>query len=348
MSEMQGTSLFDQIRNSPVKISYLFMTLLLLAVWALHLATPLLAALLSYLALLLMQKLINRNRPRGKSLTVSIFLILLAILLFGLWFFGTQTIKALPKIVDKAIPTLADLAHKYQVELPFTDYQSLRELTLDSMMKRAQLFGQLARAGATQIVFVIAGCVVAISFFLNPSFYLKNDSGPMRSSMYAASCRAVGDRFAVFFKSFATVMGAQIIISAINTFFTSVFVIAANLPYKIVVIGVTFLCGLLPVVGNLISNTVIVGIGLTISPRMGLMALIFLIVIHKLEYFLNSKIVGHKIRNPLWLTLLGLIVGERLMGVPGMILAPVVLHYFKVETSKIQMQPRSDSQGEEI
>ncbi|MPN20003.1 hypothetical protein SDC9_167379 [bioreactor metagenome] len=125
------------------------------------------------------------------------------------------------------------------------------------------------------------------------------------------------------------------------------FVIAANLPYKIVVIGVTFLCGLLPVVGNLISNTVIVGIGLTVSPRMGLTALIFLIVIHKLEYFLNSKIVGHKIRNPLWLTLLGLIVGERLMGVPGMILAPVVLHYFKVETSKIQMQPRNNSQGEE-
>ena len=43
MTAMQGTSLFDQIRNSPVKISYLFMTLLLTAVWALHLATPLLA-----------------------------------------------------------------------------------------------------------------------------------------------------------------------------------------------------------------------------------------------------------------------------------------------------------------
>jgi predicted PurR-regulated permease PerM len=65
------------------------------------------------------------------------------------------------------------------------------------------------------------------------------------------------------------------------------------------------------------------------------MALIFLVVIHKLEYFLNSKIIGSRIRNPIWLTLIGLIIGEKLMGVPGMILSPVVLNYLRVEMSKI-------------
>jgi predicted PurR-regulated permease PerM len=105
-----------------------------------------------------------------------------------------------------------------------------------------------------------------------------------------------------------------------------------------VVIGVTFLCGLLPVIGNLISNTIIVGISFTISPKMALAALVFLIVIHKLEYFLNSKIIGDRIRNPIWLTLLGLVLGERLMGIPGMILAPVVLNYLKVEASNIEIE----------
>jgi predicted PurR-regulated permease PerM len=66
---------------------------------------------------------------------------------------------------------------------------------------------------------------------------------------------------------------------------------------------------------------------------MAMAALIFLIVIHKLEYFLNSKIVGWRIHNPLWLTLLGLIVGERVLGLPGMILAPVILYYIKLEAS---------------
>ena len=36
----------------------------------------------------------------------------------------------------------------------------------------------------------------------------------------------------------------------------------------------------------------------------------------------------------MWLTLLGIVIGEKLMGIPGMILAPVVLHYIKVEASK--------------
>ena len=65
-----------------------------------------------------------------------------------------------------------------------------------------------------------------------------------------------------------------------------------------------------------------------------MVALIFLVVIHKLEYFLNSKIIGDRIRNPMWLTLVALVLGEKLMGIPGMILAPVVLHYIKMETSR--------------
>jgi predicted PurR-regulated permease PerM len=36
----------------------------------------------------------------------------------------------------------------------------------------------------------------------------------------------------------------------------------------------------------------------------------------------------------MWMTLLAIVLGEELMGIPGMILAPVILHYVKVETSK--------------
>ena len=57
-------------------------------------------------------------------------------------------------------------------------------------------------------------------------------------------------------------------------------------------------------------------------------------IIHKGEYFLNSKIIGDRIKNPMWLMLLGLIIGEKLMGIPGMILAPAVLHYVKAEASR--------------
>ena len=131
-------------------------------------------------------------------------------------------------------------------------------------------------------------------------------------------------------------MGAQLLISGINTLLTAIFVLAVSLKYRTLVVGLTFLCGLLPIVGNLISNSVIVGIAITISPRIAIAALIFLVVLHKLEYFLNSKIIGDRIKNPVWLTLLALIIGERFMGIPGMILAPVVLHYIKVEASRLR------------
>jgi predicted PurR-regulated permease PerM len=40
------------------------------------------------------------------------------------------------------------------------------------------------------------------------------------------------------------------------------------------------------------------------------------------------------------LTLIGLIIGERLMGIPGMILAPVVLNYLREEMTRVEI-PRA-------
>jgi predicted PurR-regulated permease PerM len=87
-------------------------------------------------------------------------------------------------------------------------------------------------------------------------------------------------------------MGAQITISLINTALTAIFLMAVHMPHAPLLIAVTFLCGLVPIVGNLLSNTIIVFVALTMSLKLAISALIFLVVIHKLEYLLNSKIIG--------------------------------------------------------
>jgi predicted PurR-regulated permease PerM len=137
-------------------------------------------------------------------------------------------------------------------------------------------------------------------------------------------------------------MGAQITISLINTALTGIFLVAVRLPHAPLLIAVTLLCGLVPIVGNLASNTVIVFVALTVSLKLAIAALVFLILIHKLEYLLNSKIIGDRIRNPVWLTLIALILGERLMGVPGLILAPVVLNYLRVEMLTVEVPRRPE------
>jgi predicted PurR-regulated permease PerM len=231
------------------------------------------------------------------------------------------------------------------MELPFTDWDSLKDyLMLEAKGQKAAV-GRAARIASREVVLLLIGIVVAVSFFLNSKLDLDEGRHRIRNNLYSLSAQEVVLRFQVFYQCFTTVMGAQILISAINTLLTAIFVVAVGLPHGIVVVGVTFLCGLLPVIGNIISNTIITAIAFTVSPKMALISLGFLIVIHKLEYFLNSKIIGDRIRNPVWLTLLGLILGEKLMGIPGMILAPVVLNYIKVEATQIELkgEPAAES-----
>ena len=324
----------------PNRVSYLFMAAALAVMAWLHLATPLLAALFSYLAL----TRLHLVKERGKWLAVGLFLLLLVFVAYELGYFINQAVRALPEIADKAIPSILAWARQYEIELSFTDYDSLKDLAFGAVTSEVNYLGRFAnfaRGATTQFLFLAVGCVIAISIFLNPRLELGGDLPVVNNNLYSLCCQEIAARFRVFYRSFATVMGAQIIISAINTVFTTLFVLVVHLPYAVVVVGVTFLCGLVPVVGNLVSNTIIIGIGFTVSPKTALCALIFLVVIHKLEYFLNSKIIGYRIRNPLWLTLLALIVGERLMGVPGMILAPVVLNYLRLETCCIEVKDRA-------
>ena len=201
-----------------------------------------------------------------------------------------------------------------------------------------QHIGVYAREATLQLAMLIIGLVVAVSLFFNAKWEVEDEPDAVKDSLYATVVRELVVRFEIFYASFARVIGAQIVISILNTALTSGFLIWNGYPYAPVIIVLTFLCGLLPIIGNLMSNTLIVAVGFTISPRMAFIALIFLVVIHKLEYFLNSKIIGDRIKNPMWLTLIGLVIGEKLMGIPGMIFAPVVLHYLKVEASRNKAQ----------
>jgi predicted PurR-regulated permease PerM len=266
-----------------------------------------------------------------------LFLVLLTGIGVGFYFFLKQAIIALPRMAETTIPVVLGWAERQGIELPFADFQSLRLLALNAVKSRLGGLGTYAGVTLVQTAAVIIGVVVAINLFLNPRFDLQADEPAQSRNLYTLTGEEITARFRSLYESFATVMGAQIVISAINTVLTAVFLLIVGFPNPLVLIGITFLCGLLPIVGNLISNTIIVGVAFTIAPQTALTALVFLVVLHKFEYFLNSKIVGDRIQNPMWLTLIGIVVGEKLMGIPGMILAPVLLHYIKVEGKRYSL-----------
>ena len=138
-------------------------------------------------------------------------------------------------------------------------------------------------------------------------------------------------------ESFWRVAIAQVKISALNTVLTAIYLaivlplFGVQLPLIKTLIAVTFIAGLLPVVGNLISNTVITIISLSHSFGVAVAALGFLIIVHKLEYFINARIVGTQINAKAWEILLCMMVMERLLGLVGVVAAPVFYAWLKAE-----------------
>jgi predicted PurR-regulated permease PerM len=170
---------------------------------------------------------------------------------------------------------------------------------------------------------VVVGLLV---FFHHPA---PGSDGPL-----AAALLERVRRFAV---AFDRVVLAQLEISTLNAVLTALYLFAllpglgSPLPLSGTLLAVTFLAGLVPVVGNLISNTAIVAISLGVSLPLALLSLAFLVAIHKLEYLLNARIVGARIGAAAWETLLAIVVMEVAFGLPGVVMAPILYAYSKKE-----------------
>jgi predicted PurR-regulated permease PerM len=148
---------------------------------------------------------------------------------------------------------------------------------------------------------------------------------------------ALADRARRLAEAFRRIVFAQVRISAINTALTGTYLLVvlplfgAHLPLTKTMIALTFVVGLVPVLGNLVSNTVIVVVSLAHSAQVALASLAFLVLVHKLEYFLNARIVGAQISAKAWELLLAMLTMEAAFGLPGVIAAPIYYAYLKDE-----------------
>ncbi|MBU1565210.1 MAG: AI-2E family transporter [Proteobacteria bacterium] len=313
--------------NIPARLSYTIVFLGLAFVGLLDLTTLLLTGLFTIFAL---RKFCFGGR---KWLAIILGAILLTAFGAGLYLFLKTAVTEVPEIARRSIPVVIEYAEKLGIDPWFANFTELKSNALKFAMEKLHNIGKYTQFILIHLVTFIIGLVIAVGAFINSRPLDDQEPVLVRNNLYDRTFAELMARANTFYLSFATVLGAQIVISSINTTLTSVFLFYNHYPFAMVITGLTFVFGLMPIVGNLMSNTIIISVGLTISPNMAIWALCFLVFIHKLEFFLNSKIIGDRIKNPMWLTLLGLLLGEKLMGIPGMILAPVLLHYIKVEAS---------------
>ncbi|MDE2492251.1 MAG: AI-2E family transporter [Elusimicrobia bacterium] len=310
------------------KASYALLALALWAAVRFHLGTALLAALFAHMILDRADAALRGSGAPpfvARWGAVALFAVVGSLLAFVFASFFRIGLARLPALLDRVLPRLSELASNLGLDVALSSPQDLRALILQSAKDNVRAItatsGLLTR-GFFQIV--VAVFVVLLRYLTVP---------PPRAARGAEGdlLRECGARVALFSASFERVMGAQVAIAAINALATAAFLFAVGLPFRTALILTTFVCGLVPIVGNVISNALIVAAALVVSNRMAVFALAFLVLIHKAEYFLNSRLVGARIELPMWATLAALLVGEATMGVTGVILAPTLLYYVREE-----------------
>lgn len=213
---------------------------------------------------------------------------------------------------------------------PVRDAEDLKQIVVGWLKDNSSIIGITAETFGFAIIHIVMGLLLAMMVYLrhaNPE--PLGSRGPLS--------RHLTEKVDRLTTAFSQVIVAQVMISAINTSLTAIYLLVVlplagrPLPFSLTMVFITFVCGLIPVIGNLISNTVIVIVSLGVSSGTALASLAFLITIHKLEYVVNSRIIGSKTGSQIWEILLAILVGEAAFGLPGIILAPVIYTFAKRE-----------------
>ena len=207
------------------------------------------------------------------------------------------------------------------------DSEQMKDKATELMQKHAAMLQQggkdAARGFGHVLIGMIVGAIIAV--------------GVPRTTHRLPLSTALVTRVTRFSEAFRRIVFAQVKISAINAAFTALYLLVAlpvfheQLPMSKTLVMITFIVGLLPVIGNLISNAIIVAISLSVSFGTAVASLVFLIVIHKLEYFLNARIISGQIEARAWELLLAMLAMEAAFGLPGVIAAPIFYAYIKRE-----------------
>ena len=323
------------VRPDPQALSYLLAGLAVPLVLHFHLLPAVFAGLAVHvLTIKLARRLPDRWGGLARKLALAAIVAGAMLVVFGaglgFWsFLGSHhgmaaLLAAAAEILDNLKRTLpADLA----AVLP-DSVDDLGEQITTVLREHGRNITAAGMAGVKTFVHVLLGMVVGGMTALH---HFEGVEGwpPLAAALHVRAQRLVG--------AFDKVVFAQVKISGLNTVLTALYLLVilplfgVRLPLLTVLVPLTFIAGMLPVIGNLISNAAIVVISLGVSLGVALASILFLILIHKLEYFTNARIIGGEVHARAWELLCAMLAMEAVFGMAGLVAAPVVYVWLKAE-----------------
>ncbi len=310
---------------------------LLVSALKLHLLPALLAGLLVYeLVHIIASRLTGVRDARGKLAAVGIIATVvvlgLALAMVGIVAFVRSDAGSLGSLLQR----MAEIIEGSRGKLPYwvtdflpADADGIKDLCVEWLREHAKELRLMGGEAGLAAVHILIGMVIGGMVSLREATPVSHRSPPFAAELVERAAR-LGD-------AFRRVVFAQVRISLLNTALTAIYLLAilplfgVHLPFVKTMVVLTFVMGLMPVIGNLVSNTVIFIVSLAVSVEVALGSIAFLVVIHKLEYFLNARIVGSRINASAWELLLAMLLMEGAFGLVGLVAAPVYYAYLKDE-----------------
>lgn len=318
--------------------------LALLVVLQLHLLTALIAGLFVFALIDVLAPRVQRYLPRSNAhriavLALSVIVVgLTTLLVFATIALVRQEIGD-PKVFFDNLNPLLDRARgqlpDWIVDHLPDNITEMRVAALDWLRQHAGTLQLAGKAAARGLAHLLIGMVLGAMIALAANGSRGQSRTPFVAALHARSRNLLG--------AFRDIVFAQVKISAINTLLTGIFLLAVlplfstPVPFAKTLVVITFIVGLLPVIGNLISNTLIFIAALSVSFADAVAALTFLVLIHKLEYFLNARIVGTQIHARAWELLVAMLVMESAFGIGGLVAAPIYYAFLKRELAEAKL-----------
>ncbi|WP_284336669.1 AI-2E family transporter [Comamonas sp. NoAH] len=322
--------------------SYLLMACTLLLVMWQKLLPGLLCACLGFLLTRALASLLARidRRPPGPTpdrwaqVTAATLVIFAPLIWIGIALthsrgYLTDIPHQYKELLDFLAHTVLELQQKLPPELGVLLPQGAAEIQQAIATNLATKAGALAMAGKAWLgglLHAYVGLLIGTLAAVRP-----------RTLPRAPLTQALQRRVMLLGEAFRQIVAAQFWIALFNTCLTALFLLLIlpvfdmALPYTPALIMLTFIAGLIPIVGNLFCNVVLTIVGLSVSPLAAAVCLGFLILIHKAEYVINARVVGQRTHMAVWELLTVMFIAESVFGPAGLVAAPLFYAYLKKE-----------------
>lgn len=325
---------FSPVADRVKLASFLIAALLCTVTLIYGLLPGLLSACLGYLLAGVMTRQGRAQGPRLSPMVAAAVVILLPLIGVGVLLANAKgmafgVVGQYQALLHYLASTVLEIRQKLPADLAIHLPDELIEAQVwlaDYLKSKARALTGAGTAGLRGFLLAYVGLVVGA--------LIKGTASVPTSAPLRLEIRA---RASHFITAFRQIVVAQFWIAAINAVFTALFLLAAlplfdiHMPYIGELVALTFFAGLIPIVGNLVCNSVVTLVGVSVSPTVGLACLVFLILIHKTEYIINAKILGRQTNTAAWELLAVMFVGEAIFGLPGLVAAPLYYAYLKKE-----------------